>query len=112
MALVLPASMDYLLMRVIPVRREISPVILDRLPLMSVIVKRSVNSYSVTLNPGFTLMRHSAAVPIITGFVSPPYMTSKRVDRHGNRFRYRAKVRDEEGAHLGRWAWGVFLIRQ
>jgi hypothetical protein len=30
------------------------------------------------------------------------YHTSKRVDNNGNAFRYRAKVRDEHGAHIGR----------
>ena len=37
------------------------------------------------------------------------YKMSRRIDRHGNQFTYRAKVTDSEGAQLGRWAWDVFL---
>jgi hypothetical protein len=39
------------------------------------------------------------------------YKTSKRIDQYGNQFKYRSKVKDTHDAQLGRWAWGVFLLR-
>ncbi|HYJ88543.1 MAG TPA: hypothetical protein VEW46_20925 [Pyrinomonadaceae bacterium] len=38
------------------------------------------------------------------------YKQSKNTDEHGNRFRYRAKVKDVRGARFDRWAWDVFLV--
>jgi subtilisin len=40
------------------------------------------------------------------------YKESRRTDEHGNRFKWRAKVKDVRGAQIGRWAWDVVLLRQ
>lgn len=40
------------------------------------------------------------------------YRQSRRTDEHGNQFRYRAKVRDVQGAQVERWAWDVFLLNR
>ena len=40
------------------------------------------------------------------------YRSSRRVDEHGNVFRYRSKVLDARDSNFGRWAWDVFLVRQ
>lgn len=39
------------------------------------------------------------------------YKTSRRTDDQGNRFVFRAKVKDRRGQQVGRWAWDVFLFR-
>lgn len=40
------------------------------------------------------------------------YKEARRRDDNGNWFRYRAKVYDAHGAHVGRWAWDVYLLSQ
>lgn len=40
------------------------------------------------------------------------YRESRKVDEHGNQFRYKAKVKDVKKASVGRWAWDVILVNQ
>ncbi len=39
------------------------------------------------------------------------YKESKVTDQHGNRFRFRTKVKNAAGQQLGRWIYDVFLLR-
>lgn len=38
------------------------------------------------------------------------YKESKRTDKHGNLFRYRAKVEDTKKSKVNHWAWDVFFV--
>jgi hypothetical protein len=43
------------------------------------------------------------------GTIELEYKESKKQDEHGNWFRFRSKVKDAQGAQIGRWAWDVYL---
>jgi hypothetical protein len=38
------------------------------------------------------------------------FKVSRRTDQHGNQFKYRAKIKDNKDAQMGRWAWDVVLL--
>ena len=38
------------------------------------------------------------------------YKESKRTDKYGNKFKYRARVKDNKNAQMGRWAWDVIFV--
>jgi hypothetical protein len=40
------------------------------------------------------------------------YKEAKKEDEYGNYFRYRAKVKGEQGTQVSRWAWDVFLVKR
>lgn len=42
--------------------------------------------------------------------ISLDYREARRKDGYGNTYRYRAKVTNERGTQLGRWAWDVFPV--
>jgi len=37
------------------------------------------------------------------------FKESKRTGQYGNEFKYRAKVKDNNDAQMGRWPWDVIL---
>jgi hypothetical protein len=49
------------------------------------------------------------ALDVVAIFLN--YQESNRTDEFGNRFKFRAKVRDAQGARVGRWAWDIFVVQ-
>ena len=67
---------------------------------------RDVNHNGVS-EAGELLSLQSAHVAIL----ELTYKESKYADEYGNEFRYRAKIKDTQGAQVKRWMWDVFLVR-
>ena len=57
-----------------------------------------------------TDIRHGSWRPVI-GEVVVKIDESKQIDKYGNQFRYRAKVKDMKEQQMGRWAWDVYLLK-
>lgn len=61
---------------------------------------------------GFSELNELFALPNLgLAILDLDYKESKRTDQYGNKFRYRAKVKDVRGAQVGRWAWDVFFVK-
>ncbi|HUS10671.1 MAG TPA: hypothetical protein VMZ30_09415 [Pyrinomonadaceae bacterium] len=58
-------------------------------------------------------MSEPAELHVLTEFglatLDLDYKESKQTDEYGNKFRYRAKVKDINGFQAGRWSWDVYL---
>lgn len=82
----------------------------------SVIDKRDAIFYSLRLwqdinHNGISESSELSQLPTLgVARLELDYKASKRTDQFGNQFKYRAKVLDEKGTQMGRWAWDVLLI--